>query len=119
MSKGTAIAIELGQNKHYKAVILEAPFTSVSDVAQKMYPIYPVKYLLWDKFENLSKINNLYSPLLVLHGRKDEVIPFKMGEKIYNEYKNKKDNVFIDEAMHNNLYEYSIADKVIEFIEKQ
>ena len=55
-----------------------------------MYPIYPVKYLILDKFDNLSKINNLYSPLLVLHGKNDEVVPFKMGQIIFNKYQNIK-----------------------------
>ena len=117
-SLGTAVAIELGQYKKYKGIILEAPFTSVSELAQKMYPIYPVKYLIWDKFDNISKINNLISPLLVLHGKNDEIVPFSMGKKIYEEYKNKKDYVFIDEGMHNNLYDYGIVNKVIEFINK-
>ena len=117
-SLGTGVVIELAQKKLYKSVILEAPFTSIPDVAQKMYPIYPVKYLTWDKFDNLSKINNLISPLLVLHGKKDEVVPFKMGKKIFEKYNNKKDNVFIDEAMHNNLYEYGIAKDIMEFINK-
>ena len=117
-SLGTGVVVELAQKKLYKSVILEAPFTSVSDVAQKMYPIYPVKYLTWDKFDNLSKINNLISPLLVIHGKKDEVVPFKMGKKIFDKYNNKKHNVFIDEAMHNNLYEYGIANNIIEFINK-
>ena len=117
-SLGTAVAIELGQCKKFKAIILEAPFTSISKLAQKMYPIYPVKYLIWDKFDNISKINNLISPLLVLHGKNDEIVPFSMGKKIYEEYKNKKDYVFIDEATHNNLYDYGIANKVIEFINK-
>jgi len=53
-----------------------------------------------------------------LHGKNDEIVPFSMGKKIYEEYKNKKDYVFIDEATHNNLYDYGIANKVIEFINK-
>ena len=117
-SLGTGVVVELAQNINYKAVILEAPFTSVTEVAQKMYPIFPVKYLIWDKFDNLSKINNLSSPILFLHGKKDEIVPFEMGLKLYQNYNNKKMNVFIDEAMHNNLYEYGIANKVIEFINK-
>ena len=117
-SLGTAVAVELGRYKSYKAVILEAPFTSVVEIAKKTYPIYPVKYLIWDKFENLFKINDLVSPILFIHGKKDEIVPFEMGKKLYEKYNKKKEYIFIDEAMHNNLYEYGIADKVIEFINK-
>ena len=113
--KYTLVSLK-AQNKNYLGVVLEAPFTSISEIAQKMYPIYPVKYLIWDKFDNLSKINNILSPLLILHGKKDEVVPFEMGKKIFEQYNRKKKNVFIDEAMHNNLYEYGIAKEVINFI---
>ena len=115
-SLGTAVAVELAQYQDYKAVILESPFTSVAEVAQKMYPIYPVKYLIWDKFDNVSKINNLISPILFIHGKKDEIVPFKLGKKLYEKCKVKKNYLYIDEAMHNNLYEYGIADKIINFI---
>ena len=39
-----------------------------------------------------------------------------MGKKLYDQYNKKKENVFIDEAMHNNLYDYGISEKVINFI---
>ena len=61
---------------------------------KKMYPIYPVKYLICDKFYNILKINNLLSLVLVLHGKKDEVVPYSMGKKLYAEYNNKKYYVF-------------------------
>ena len=117
-SLGTAVAVELGRSKKYKSIILEAPFTSVVHIAQKMYPIYPVKYLIWDKFDNFSKINELMSSVLFIHGKKDEIVPFEMGEKLYEKYNKHKEYIFIDEAMHNNLYEYGIANKIIEFINK-
>ena len=41
-----------------------------------------------------------------------------MGKKLYNRYNKEKDYVFIDEALHNNLYDYGIANNIIEFIEK-
>ena len=55
-SLGTAVAIHISQFKKFKAVILEASFTSIASIAQKMYPIYPVKYLIWDKIYT-NKIN--------------------------------------------------------------
>ena len=111
-SLGTGVAIHLGQNKKYKSIILEAPFTSIVDIAKKMYPIYPVKYLVLDKFDNLSKINNNISPMLFIHGKKDEIVPFNMGVELYNKTKIKKFNLYIDEAMHNNLYDYGIDNLV-------
>ena len=117
-SLGTGVAIEMAQKRNFRSVILEAPFTSITEIAKKMYPIYPVKFLIWDKFDNLSKINSIFSPILFIHGKKDEIVPFEMGERLYNSYKNKKENLFVDEAMHNNLYDFNIILKIIKFIEK-
>ena len=44
------IAIEVAQNKNFAGIILEAPFTSLVEVAQKNYPFFPVQFILQDKF---------------------------------------------------------------------
>ena len=73
---GTAVAIEIGQNKDFAGIILEAPFTSMIELGQKYYPFFPVKFLLKDKYESVKKIKNLKSPLLVMHGKKDKLFHF-------------------------------------------
>ena len=82
-SLGTGIATHLAQNKDYAGVILETPFTSMIDTAKKFYPYIPVSLLLKDKFENYKNIKNINSPLLVMHGEADQIVPFWMGKKIY------------------------------------
>ena len=114
-SLGSGIAVELGIKEKYKAIVLEAPFTSIIDIGKKRYPIFPVKYLTLDKFDNLSKIDKLLSPLLIIHGKKDEIVPYNHSLKLFNKAKNKKKHLCIDEAMHNNLYEFGIEKEIIEF----
>jgi len=82
-SLGTGVATHLAQNKNFAGVILETPFTSMIDAAKKFYPYIPVKLLLKDKFENYKKIKNINSPILIMHGEADQLVPFSMGEKIY------------------------------------
>ena len=82
-SLGTGVATHLAQNKNYAGVILETPFTSMIDTAKKFYPYIPVSLLLKDKFENYKKIKNINSPILVMHGEIDQIVPFFMGKKIY------------------------------------
>ena len=82
-SLGTGIAIEIAQNKNFAGLILETPFTSMIDAAKNVYPYIPVGFLLKDRYENDKKIKNINIPLLVMHGEKDQIIPFKMGKKIY------------------------------------
>jgi len=87
-SLGTAIAIDLAKDHDFAGVILESPFTSMVALAQKYYPYLPAKILLKDKYESLKKINAINSPILVMHGKKDTIVPFEMGKTIF-EYSNK------------------------------
>ena len=77
------MATQLAQNKKFAGVILETPFTSMIDAAKIFYPYIPVNLLLKDKFENYKKIKNINSPILIMHGEKDQIVPFSMGKKIY------------------------------------
>ena len=82
-SLGTGVAVEVAQNKNYAGVILESPFTSMTNVGKKHYPFFPVSFLLKDKFETYKKIANVSSPILIIHGKVDKIVPHVMGEEIY------------------------------------
>ena len=82
-SLGTGVAVEVAQNKDYAGVILESPFTSMVNMGKKYYPFFPVSFLLKDKFESHRKIKKVLVPVLVLHGKKDKIVPFAMGKKMY------------------------------------
>ena len=114
-SLSTGVAVELGTRYLFKSIVLEAPFTSISDIAQKKYKIYPVKFFVLDKFDNYKKIIKVFSPLLIISGMKDEVIPHSHSVKLFTKAKDPKDCLFIGEAMHNNLYDFNIDKKVINF----
>ncbi len=82
-SLGTGVATEIAQNKNFAGVILETPFTSMINAAKEFYPYIPVNLLLKDRFENFKKIKNINLPILIMHGEKDTIVPFAMGEKMY------------------------------------
>jgi hypothetical protein len=82
-SLGTGIATEIAQKKNFAGVILESPFTSMIAAGKSKYPIFPIKLLLKDKYESDKKIKNIMSPILVMHGEADKIVPFWMGEKIF------------------------------------
>ncbi len=82
-SLGTGVATEIAQYKNFAGIILESPFTSMIDAGKNKYPYLPVKLLLKDKYESNKKIKNIKSPILVMHGKVDDIVPFYMGEKIY------------------------------------
>ena len=82
-SLGTGIATEIAQNKNFAGIILESPFTSMIDAGKTKYSYLPVKFLLKDKYESNKKIKNIKSPILIMHGKVDNLVPFYMGKKIY------------------------------------
>ena len=79
-SLGTAIALNLAKDYLFSGVILESPFTSMETLAKSYYPYLPVKYLLKDKYNSISKLNTNSAPILVMHVMGDKIVPFKMGK---------------------------------------
>ena len=82
-SLGTGVATEIAQSNNYAGLILETPFTSMIEAAKNFYPYIPVSLLLKDKYDNQNKIKNINTPVLVMHGEIDQIVPFRMGKKIY------------------------------------
>ena len=114
-SLGSGVAVELGTRYNFLSIVLEAPFTSIYDIANKRYKIYPTKYLVKDKFDNFSKIDKIKSPLLIVSGKNDEVVPHFHSKLLLEKAVNLKESLFVDEAMHNNLYDFGIEKNVINF----
>lgn len=114
-SLGSGVAVELNLKYDFLCTVLEAPFTSIADVANARYKIYPARYLVKDKFDNLSKIDQIKSPFLIISGLRDEVIPHLHSKLLFKKANNPKESLFIDEAMHNNLYDFGIEKTVINF----
>ena len=82
-SLGTGIATEIAQNRNFAGIILESPFTSMIAAGKSKYPIFPIKLLLKDKYESDKKIKNIMAPVLIMHGEDDKIVPFWMGEKMF------------------------------------
>ena len=82
-SLGTGVTTEIAQNRNFAGIILESPFTSMVAAGKSKYPIFPIRLLLKDRYESDKKIKNIKSPILIMHGEKDNIVPFWMGEKMF------------------------------------
>ncbi len=98
-SLGSAVSIDLAARQKVGGLIVESSFISAFRVLTK-YKIAP-----FDKFQNISKIKSVKCPVLFIHGRKDRIIPFWHGEKLFAEANEPKFSLWIDEADHNNIFE--------------
>ncbi len=99
-SLGTAVSLEVAQDKPFKGIILEAPFTSMIDAAKFHYPYLPVSLMLKDKYLSSEKIKNVKSPIFIMHAKGDDIVPFSMGEKMFELANEPKQSYFIDENEH-------------------
>ena len=116
-SLGTGVATEIAQNNNYAGVILESPFTSMIEAAKNKYPFFPIKFLLRDKYENDKKIKKIKSPILIMHGQVDKIVPFWMGEKIYNMANKPKYSYFTKYDNHMMEYDKNLLIVLKKFIE--
>ena len=82
-SLGAAIAAELASQNPSAGVILESAFTSVPDMAASIYPWLPVRLLSRYQYNNLEKVARITSPLLLVHSRGDEIVPYDHGERLF------------------------------------
>jgi pimeloyl-ACP methyl ester carboxylesterase len=103
-SLGAAVAVDLAVSHACRALILESPFTSVRDMAAAVLPLLPVGPLLRTRYDSLAKIPRLRAPLLVLHGERDEVVPFVQGRRLFAAAPEPKRFFPIPGAGHNDTY---------------
>ncbi len=82
-SLGGAIAAWLAVENTAAAVIIESCFSSALDMARRLYPFMPVRLITRIKYPVSDYVSRLKSPLLVIHSRDDEIIPFFMAEAIF------------------------------------
>jgi fermentation-respiration switch protein FrsA (DUF1100 family) len=81
-SLGTGVAVPLATERGLAGLILEAPFTSLADVAAQRYPFVPVRALLRHRFNNAAMMADVRAPVLILHGRADRTIPVALGDAL-------------------------------------
>lgn len=83
-SMGCAIAANLASRVKAKAVVLESGFTSFGDIGQKFYPYMPVKLFATFSYNTIEYIKKTDIPVLIIHSKDDEIVPFEFGQKLYN-----------------------------------
>ena len=115
-SLGTGVATHLAQKRSFAGIILETPFTSMVDAAKTFYPYIPVSLLLKDKFENYKKIKNIDSPILVMHGEIDQIVPFSMGKKIFEMANEPKYSYFTKYDNHMMEYDDNLVKALNSFL---
>jgi fermentation-respiration switch protein FrsA (DUF1100 family) len=101
-SLGAAVATYLASENPSRGLILEAPFTSAKAVAGGVLPLLG-PLLVWG-YDSLSQIDRVRVPVLIIHGDRDEIIPYKLGERLFNAANPPKYFWTVAGAGHNDLH---------------
>lgn len=82
-SLGNGVAIEMALRHKPLGLIVDSAFTSTVDMGRLVLPWLPVDWIVKYRYDNLAKIPKISSPVLVMHSRQDDVIPFAMGQALF------------------------------------
>ena len=102
-SLGTGVATEMAKRGLGAKLVLSAPYTSIADMAGVLVPFLPARYLVRDRFDNVAKAPEVKQPTLIVHGTKDDLIPFAMGQRLAGVFPDAR-LVPIDGGHHNDLF---------------
>ena len=81
-SLGSGVAARMASEGRVAGLVLEAPYTSLPDVASRIYPYIPVRWLMLDRFDTSALTEKIAVPVLIFHGADDPQIPFAMGRAL-------------------------------------
>ena len=118
-SLGSAVAVRAAAERKIAALVLEAPFTTLTDAAFYHYPFLPVSLLLRDRFDSLSAIAKVTAPILILHGERDRVVPIRFGRALFAAAPEPKEAWFPPDAGHNDLRQLGAFDAMFDFLARR
>jgi pimeloyl-ACP methyl ester carboxylesterase len=101
-SLGTAVAAQLAARGRVQKLVLISPMTSVSDLVARFFP-FPARYVVRDRFDTRAIAPSIRMPVLIIHGRDDDVVPFAMGEELERLFPEAR-LIAIEGAGHNDLW---------------
>lgn len=104
-SLGTGFAVNLASKINVDRLVLETPFLNLLDVAKTYFPFLPLKYLLRYSFRSDQLISQIDCPILILHGTKDRIVPYRSALQLFQKAKKEQriEMITIPGGRHNNL----------------
>jgi pimeloyl-ACP methyl ester carboxylesterase len=104
-SLGTGVACLLAAKypKQVRGLFMVTPYTSTVDVARGRFPIFPVRFVMQDKYEAATALQKYSGPVAVLLAGNDFIVPTRFGQKLYDDYNGPKRLWIQPDAGHNSL----------------
>ncbi|MEG3898222.1 MULTISPECIES: alpha/beta fold hydrolase [unclassified Microcoleus] len=116
-SLGGAIGIDLAvRHPEAAGLIVEGSFTSVRamvDFQKPLFWMFPIDFLLTQRFDSLSKVDRLQMPVLFIHGTADSVVPVSMSKKLFDAAPEPKQLYIVPDGGHNNVAQVGGAEYLL------
>ncbi len=90
----------------------------ITKTAKIYYPYLPVNLLLKDKYDSINKIDKITKPLLIMHGMKDDIVPYVMSVELFNKANKPKYSFFPKDDNHMMDFNDELLDKIRLFIKQ-
>lgn len=116
-SLGSGVAVQVAAEKPIGGLVLDAPYTSIVDVAAVSYPYLPVRPFIFDRYETMRFLPQVTAPLLVMHGEDDRVIPVEMGKAVYAAANAPKEIATFPHAGHSDHHLYGSYDELFRWVD--
>lgn len=116
-SLGSGVAVKVAAEKKPASLVLDAPYTSLVDVAAYHYPWLPVRPMLRERYDSAAKIADVQCPLLIVHGARDATIPVAMGRELFAKANEPKTFVEFPAAGHADHYMFGSFNAVNRWID--
>ena len=114
-SLGSGVAVQMAVEFPMAALVLQSPYTSIAARGQDRFPWIPVNLLIQDRFDSLTKIPNIRSPLLILHGEQDTIVPVSDGKTLFAAAPFPKAAVYFPFKNHNDLDNDKLLEALLDF----
>ncbi len=113
-SLGSGVAVYLATQRPLERLILLAPYDSITALAQRAYPIFPVRWLLKDRFDSVSRAALVRVPVLIIAAERDRIVPSSHSHKLSRALVNAPVNwALIDGAAHNDVTAFPAFGKAV------
>lgn len=116
-SLGSGVAVQMAKEYDIGLLALLSPFTSIPDAAAGTYWFVPVQWLVRDRYDSLSKIADIGAPLQIFHGTEDRLVPYVLGERLFDAAKEPKRFYAMEGLGHNDVDITFVLQQIARFAE--
>lgn len=118
-SLGTGVAAQVAAQRSISGIVLDSPFTALTDLAASRHPMLPVRRFIFDRYETLAHAAKITVPVLVLHGEDDPIVPLTMGKQVFEAMPGPKRMITYAGGRHLDHGKFGSFDAVLRFLNER